>query len=66
MRKKCRKGLSCLLLLAAGGWLAQAGCLRDIQREIDLLYRPEANLEFIRDSVLVDIFGHWILTPLDS
>jgi hypothetical protein len=66
MRKRSRKGLSFLLILAAGGWLGEAGCLRDIQREIDLLYRPEANLDFIRDSVLVDIFGHWILAPLDS
>ena len=54
------------MMLAAGSCLWQAECIRDIQREIDLLYRPEANLAFIRESVLVDIFGPWILAPLDS
>ncbi|UCD29243.1 MAG: hypothetical protein JSV03_01815 [Planctomycetota bacterium] len=50
-----------LLMLAAGCWLLQAGCIRDIQREFEVLFRPEANPTLIHDSYLVDTFGPEIL-----
>lgn len=49
------------LLAAACGTLMQAGCLGSLQRELDLLWSPEANLGFIRNSTLVDWFGAGIL-----
>ena len=39
----------------------QAGCLGSLQRELDLLWSPEASLGFIRNSTLVDWFGAGIL-----
>ena len=65
MHKRIRKWARWVLMAGAGSCVLQAECIRDIQREIDLLYRPEANLAFVRESVLVDLFGPEILAPLD-
>lgn len=50
-----------LLLALACGSLFQAGCLGGIQRELDLLWAPEANLNWVQNSVLVNWFGPSIL-----
>ncbi len=50
-----------LLIVAAGGGLFQVGCLRTVQQNLDLLFAPEANLESVYQSQLVDIFGPDVL-----
>lgn len=50
-----------LVALAMSGWVFQAGCLRIVQQELDLLWRPEANLGLLNSSVLVDLFGPAVL-----
>jgi hypothetical protein len=47
--------------MGMGSWLLQAGCIRDIQREIEVLFAPEANPTLIHNSALVDFFGPEIL-----
>ena len=61
MRNNIRQWIRQLLILGMGSWLLQAGCIRDLQREIEVLFSPEANSIFIHDSFLVDIFGPEIL-----
>ena len=62
MRSNIRRWIRQLLILGMGSWLLQAGCIRDIQREIEVLFRPEANPTLIHDSFLVDFFGPEILS----
>lgn len=50
-----------VLVLTAGGCLWQAGCIRTIQQEFEVLFRPEANPTLIQDSFLVNLFGAEIL-----
>ncbi|MBI4580663.1 MAG: hypothetical protein HY718_13225 [Planctomycetes bacterium] len=61
MRDRLRWWVVRGLLAAAGGWLLQAGCLRDVQREIDLLRSPEGSLDQVYDSWLVNTFGPKVL-----
>jgi hypothetical protein len=42
-------------------YLCQAGCLGLLQRELEVLFRPEANPALIYDSILVERFGLAIL-----
>jgi hypothetical protein len=42
--------------------MLQAGCVGDIQRELEVLLRPEANPMLIRESFLIDVFGPEILS----
>ncbi len=50
-----------ILLSAAGAGLFQAGCLRAIQQEQELLWAPEANLGLVNSSMLVKLFGPGVL-----
>ena len=61
MRKVIRKWTWRLSVLAMSGWLFQAGCIRTIQQELEVLLRPEANSTLIRESFLVDFFGPEII-----
>lgn len=45
----------------ACGHLFQAGCLDSIQRELDILWAPEANLNNLWGSKLIEWFGPGIL-----
>jgi len=51
-----------LVLVALGAWLCQAGCVQIVQRELEVLLRPEANPTLIHNSALVNLFGPSILT----
>ena len=63
MRRKVVCGWLRLAGLAGlGGWVLQAGCIRGIQRELEVLLRTEANPTLIWDSVLVDVLGPKILS----
>lgn len=48
-------------LICMCGTLMQAGCLGSVQRELDLLWAPEANLGYVYNSSLVKWFGPQIL-----
>lgn len=61
MRTRAVSWLRRALLVAACGTLTQVGCLGTMQRELDLLWSPEANLGYFRNSFLVDWFGAGIL-----
>jgi len=61
MRKRLYRWSIGLVLAAASGWVFQTGCIRTLQREIEILVRPEASLGLIYDSKLVDLFGPGIL-----
>jgi len=50
-----------VVALLAYVFLLQAGCLRDIQRELEILWAPEANLDSVYNSTLFDLFGPGIL-----
>jgi len=52
----------CVLLIAsASGLLFSNSCLMNAQNNLDLLYAPEANLNFVHQSWLVKNFGPGIL-----
>ena len=61
MRERLCRVMWSILLAVAGACLFQSGCMRTLQRELDLLTRPEPNLNMVYDSVLVDVFGPGIL-----
>ena len=61
MHTSIRLWVKHLLMLVMGSWILQAGCIRDIQREFEVLFRPEANPTLIHGSFLVDLFGPEIL-----
>lgn len=48
-------------VIALSGTLFQAGCLRAVQQNLELLWAPEANLNFVWNSALVDWFGPGVL-----
>jgi hypothetical protein len=50
-----------LLVAAMAGWIFQTGCIRDIQRELEILWAPEANINNVYGSWLVHTFGPQIL-----
>jgi len=62
MARRIRDVLRWVCVVASAGWVLQAGCVRDIQRELEVLVRPEANATLIRDSFLVEVFGPEILS----
>lgn len=49
--------LSWVVMLSAGYWLFQGGCLGVLQREIEVLVAAESNGVLIRSSYLYEIFG---------
>jgi len=63
--KSMRRGVLGLVrragTLGLAGCLLQAGCISDIQRELEVLLSPEANPTLIPGSVLVDLLGPGIL-----
>ena len=61
MRDRVGRWLWTVVLAGLGGWLLQAGCIRTLQQEIEILTQPEASLNQVYDSVLVDLFGPQIL-----
>jgi hypothetical protein len=61
MRNRLRHWILSLAIAVTGGCLLQAGCLRAIQQELEILWAPEANLNLVYDSWLVDAFGPQIL-----
>ena len=50
-----------LLACAAGAQLLQTSCIGNLQREMEILGAPEANLGQIYNSVLVNWFGPGVL-----
>jgi len=53
-----------MLLAMAMGMSVYAlpmGCLRTVQQELEVLWAPEANLNLVNNSILVDWFGPGIL-----
>ena len=62
MQHRCRRWKRALLMVALGAWLCQAGCIQIVQRELEVLLRPEANQTLIHNSALVNLFGPRILT----
>ena len=62
MRRQIAAWATRVLVLGAGGWVCQGGCIGDIQRELEVLFRPEANPTLIRGSFLVDLLGPEILS----
>ena len=65
MRGRIRTWVLRVWVLGAAGWLLDVGCIVDprafIQRELEVLLRPEANPMLIRDSFLVDLLGPGII-----
>jgi hypothetical protein len=51
-----------LALLGMSGWLFQAGCVRIVEQQIQVLFSPDAVPTLIYDSPLVNFFGPGILT----
>jgi hypothetical protein len=49
------------MTLAVSGWLFQAGCIQQLQQELEVLFRLEASPNLIRDSFVVDWFGPSLL-----
>ena len=49
------------MIASASGLLLGNTCLMNAQRNLDLLYAPEANLNFVHQSWLVKNFGPGIL-----
>ncbi len=46
------------LIWAAAAWpLLQAGCVRGLQREMEVLFALEGSMNLVRQSVLVDWLG---------
>jgi hypothetical protein len=50
-----------LIASAGGGFLFINGCLLNVQNELDLLWSPEASLDYVHQSWLVDKFGPGVL-----
>jgi len=61
MRMTLRACLRWWYLLAMSGWLLEGGCAGVVQRELEVLLRPEANPTLIRQSYLIDLLGPEIL-----
>jgi len=65
MRGRIRRWVLRVWVLGTAGCLLDAGCIGDprafIQRELEVLLRPEANPLLIRDSFLVDLLGPQII-----
>lgn len=61
MRNKLQRWMRTILISSMGGWLLAAGCLNTIQQELDLLWSPEASLNYVHQSWLVKTFGPGIL-----
>jgi len=58
---KIRTWIRRLVTSAMGIWILQSGCIRDVQRELEVLFATEANLDFIQDSFIVNLLGPQIL-----
>jgi hypothetical protein len=61
MARRLRVLAQWMVVLGASGWLFQAGCARNIERELEVLVVPGANGALIHSSYLVDLFGPRIL-----
>lgn len=48
-------------VIGVSGTLFQAGCLRGVQQSLELLWAPDANLNLVYNSGLIDLFGPGIL-----
>ena len=57
MRLKMASWIWQVAMLGAGWQLLQGGCVGDIQREMEVLFAPEASPTLIHDSFIVDRFG---------
>ncbi|GMU22116.1 MAG: hypothetical protein AMXMBFR13_22040 [Phycisphaerae bacterium] len=62
MKRMARNGLRWAITLLAGSWMLQAGCVRILQQEIEVLFAPDANPSLIRGSFLVNALGPQILS----
>jgi hypothetical protein len=62
MQHRCRRWKRNVFIAALGAWMWQAGCVQIVQRELEVLLRPEANPTLIHNSALVNLFGPKILT----
>ena len=62
MREGIREWVWRACLMGVAGWTFQGGCIGDIQREVEVLLRPEANPTLIRESLLVDLLGPEVLS----
>jgi hypothetical protein len=61
MQQNLRRWVWRVMLILAYGSLLQAGCLRNVQNELDLLWAPAANLNYVYESALVNWFGPGVL-----
>lgn len=60
-KRKCSLWLVRFALLAGCGGLFQAGCIRNFQREMDVLFSPAANPTLLNNSLIVDTLGYRFL-----
>lgn len=61
MRKNWRQWVWRATVVGLHGSLLELGCTRNFYREIEVLFATEANLNLVRDSVLVNWLGPQIL-----
>jgi len=61
MRNRWQRWACTILISGIGGLLMANGCLINAQRELDLLWAPDANIDYARQSWLVKTFGPGIL-----
>ncbi len=61
MRHRWRPWICALLISGLGGVLFVQGCLLNAENEISLLLAPEANLDYVHQSWLVNTFGPGVL-----
>lgn len=64
IRRRCGLRFGAMLL-TAGALLPGSGC-GFLGRELEVLFRPEANPFLIRDSFLVDVFGLRLIRILQN
>lgn len=66
MYKKIRLWMWRISALGMGGWMMQAGCIQQLQQELEVLFRVQSSPQLIHQSYLVDIFGAAILGLFNS
>ncbi|HOQ87652.1 MAG TPA: hypothetical protein PL151_03035 [Phycisphaerae bacterium] len=61
MRRRLRLWMLLAMTMGMSVYALPMGCLRTVQQELEVLWAPEANLNLVNNSILVDWFGPGIL-----